>query len=305
MIQVFKRTLSRSLRLIHIIIAVGAGFICARIVADSWFYGEVPGYDYYFSRVSIYQHIAMFVGINGVWLVGFIANVFPALVAEEVHEGTLRMLLAKSNTRNSIFLGKMLGAVLATLLLLVLSISVYCLSITLLLPDGSLAADLLKFIPSYLLYGLMVGAFFGSLGLLLGCLFKRALIGQFIVLLVMLVSVLGIPFVRLFTSMASDAGTGIPYLFDVNYHLSTLFRWCVELKGTINGSHSYIDMLSYFMKIFGSFPLDRDITLTNDYGSVTMVRYEMLKPGAVMAFYGAVTLINTVLSFRIFKRKNV
>ncbi len=46
MIQVFKRTLSRSLRLIHIIIAVGVGFICARVVADSWFFGEVPGYDF-------------------------------------------------------------------------------------------------------------------------------------------------------------------------------------------------------------------------------------------------------------------
>ncbi|MBQ1826861.1 MAG: ABC transporter permease subunit, partial [Erysipelotrichaceae bacterium] len=251
MIQVFKRTLSRSLRLIHIIIAVGAGFICARIVADSWFFGEVPGYDFYFSRISIYQHIAMFVGINGIWLIGFIANVFPALVAEEVHEGTLRMLLAKSNTRNSIFLGKMLGAVLATFLLLLLSISVYCLSITVMLPDGSLAADLLKYIPCYLLYGAMVGAFFSSLGLLLGCIFKRALIGQFILLLIMLVSVLGIPFARLFTSLASDQGTGIPYLFDVNYHLSTLFRWCIELKGSIDGSRSYIEMLSYFMKLFG------------------------------------------------------
>ncbi len=247
----------------------------------------------------------MFVGINGVWLVGFIANVFPALVGEEVHEGTLRMLLAKSNTRNSVLLGKLLGAVLATFLLLVLSMSVYCLGITVFLPDGSLAADLLKYIPSYLLYGAMVGAFFSSLGLLLGCIFKRALIGQFILLLIMLVSVLGIPFARLFTSLASDQGTGIPYLFDVNYHLSTLFRWCIELKGSIDGSRSYIEMLSYFMKLFDKVYLDRDITLTNDYASMTIVRYEMFKPAAVMAFYGAVTLLNTVLSFRIFKRKNV
>lgn len=305
MIQVFKRTLSRSLRLFHIIIAAAAGIACARIVTQSWFYSAVPAYDAFLNRVSIYQHITMFVGINGIWLIGYIANTYPALVAEEVHEGTLRMLLAKSNTRTSVITGKILGAAVATFLLMLLSLSTYSLAVTILLPDGKLAAEVLKYIPSYILYGLMVGAFFGSLGLLLGCIFKRALIGQFIVLLVLLVSVLGIPFMRLFAGLADEASTGIPYLFDVNYHLSVVYRWCIELNGTINGSSGYIEMLGYFTKMFETVFLDTDITLAETYLSRTFVRSELLKPGMVMLFYGAVTLMNTVLSFRIFRRKNV
>ena len=305
MIQVFKRTLSRSLRLIHIIIAVAAGIVCARIVTQSWFYSEVPSYESFLNRVSIYQHIVMFAGINGIWLIGYIANVYPALVAEEVHEGTLRMLLAKSNTRRSVIAGKILGAALATVLLMLLSLSVYSLAITILLPDGKLAAEVLKYIPSYILYGLMVGAFFGSLGLLLGCIFKRALIGQFIVLIVLLLSVLGIPFMRLFADLADEASRGIPYFLDINYHLSIVYRWCIELNGKINGNRSYIEIMGYFTKMFETIYLDTDITLTESYLSVTYVRSQLLQPGMIMLVYGVVTLLNTVLSFRIFSRKNV
>ena len=101
-------------------------------------------------------------------------------------------------------------------------------------------------------------------------------------LLVLLVSVLGIPFMRLFAGLADEASTGIPYLFDVNYHLSVVYRWCIELNGTINGSSWYIEMLGYFTKMFETVFLDTDITLAESYLSRTFVRSELLKPGMVI-----------------------
>lgn len=308
--QVFKRTLSRSLRLHHIIIAAIIGVLCATIVINNNSYALMnlsTSFDRILNELYVTQHIAMFIGINGIWLVGYIANVFSSLVAEEVHEGTLRMLLAKPNSRNSVLLGKVLGGFTAMILLMLFVLSAYGLVITLRIPDGKLIKALLHYLPFYLLYGIIIGVFFGSFGLLMSCIFKRALVGQFAVLILMIAAILAVPFVRLFNDLAASGTPANPYtnLIDVNYHLSTIFRWCVELGGKIKGTRSNLTMLSYFTKMFVKADVDPDLIEGGTYMRSTVIPANFIPAGYILAAYGILTAVNFLLSFRLFRRKNV
>ena len=99
--------------------------------------------------------------------------------------------------------------------------------------DGNLVSGLLSYAPAYLLYGTIVTLFFSSLGVLLSCIAKRKVVALLPLLAIMIVT-LGLPIVfRIVMEFASVEMNPILSLVDLNYHFSSIFRWCCDLCGGI------------------------------------------------------------------------
>lgn len=307
MFEVYKRTLARSLKPVHVIIAAAIGLGCGVLLPNICQYYSVPAFNVIVNETSLVQHAVIFAGINGVWLITYIANISSGLIADETHEGTLRMLLAKPNSRGSVLAGKLLASLTATMLLIITSLSVYALALALSIHDSNFLAALLKYIPSYILYGAIVTLFFNSVGLLLSCVLKRSLFAQLLIMALMIIIILAFPLGRIINEFTSSGLYSNPliYLIDINYHFGTMYRFCIERCGEIKGTSEYLTLFSYFTNMFSSVSADTDITLTEAWQSTNLIKTDALPVSFILAGYAVLTAFNYLMSFRLFKKKNV
>lgn len=307
MFEVYKRTLARSLKPIHIIIAALIGLACGNIVPNICKYYSVPAFDAIVNETTLVQHAIVFAGITGVWLMTYIANISSGLIADEVHEGTLRMLLAKPNSRMAVLTGKLLASLTATMLLLTLSLVCYGLGLSTNISDGNYLSELLKYIPAYLLYGFIVTLFFTSLGLLLSCILKRSLFAQLLIMALMIIVVMAFPLARIINDLTISGiySNRIIYYLDINYHFGTIYRYCIEMVDSIKGDSEYLTLFSYFTNMFMMAPLDGDITLSPSYENTTLLLSDYIPSVVIFVGYAVLTVTNYLVSFRLFKKKNV
>ena len=92
---IFRRTLEESLRIPAIIISILAGVLAGVALGRTANYNTIPAFSYYMNALLIRQHMAVFFLINGVVLMTMISAISSGLIAGEVHEGTLRILITK------------------------------------------------------------------------------------------------------------------------------------------------------------------------------------------------------------------
>jgi ABC-type transport system involved in multi-copper enzyme maturation permease subunit len=96
------------------------------------------------------------------------------LFATEESEGTMRILLAKPITRESVIFGKILGLIAGSFIYmittLIISVTLYSLITGL---DKDVLLSLLSIVPSYIIYGIFVIIFLSSIASLFSSLFKK------------------------------------------------------------------------------------------------------------------------------------
>ncbi len=302
---ILKRTLQRTLGLSAVIISVLAGILGGFVLARSAEIMNVPAFGYYLNQRLIEQHTTVFFLICGVLLMVIVSAVSTGLIAGEVHEGTFRMLVAKPNSRMSILLGKILGMLIGALMLMVMSLSaMYLMNYVCGSYDGNIFGALLSYFPGYLLYGLIVTLFFSSLAVLLSCVAKKRIIALLPMLLVIIL-VLVLPLVvRLVLSIRGSFSLDALGYVDLNYHFGSIFRWCMEPFGGINGTAGQLEIPTMLMNIFRQTPIDPDLAHSPNSGVITTVN-NMIPAGIVLTVYLALTVINYTASFAIIRRKDV
>ena len=102
---IIKRTLEETLRIPAVILVIAAGLAGGYIAGRAGNITSVPAYVNYLNERLLVQHLAVFFLINGVILMGIVSSVGSGLIAGEVHEGTIRLLVSKPNSRRTILLG--------------------------------------------------------------------------------------------------------------------------------------------------------------------------------------------------------
>ncbi|MBR5731120.1 MAG: ABC transporter permease subunit, partial [Firmicutes bacterium] len=277
------------------------GFVLARSAETM----SVPAFGYYLDQRLIEQHTTVFFLICGSMLMVIVSAVSTGLISGEVHEGTFRILVSKPNSRMSILLGKVLGMLIGSLMLMVLSLSAMYLANYLFGSyDGNIFKGLLSYFPGYLLYGLIVTLFFSSLAVLLSCIAKKRIIALLPMLLVIIL-VLVLPLVvRLVMALRGSINLDALGYVDLNYHFGSIFRWCMDFFGGINGTAGQLEIPTMLMNIFRQTSIDPDIAHSTISGVITTVN-NMIPAVVLVTAYGVLTVINYVASFAIIRRKDV
>ncbi|MBO4862709.1 MAG: ABC transporter permease subunit [Firmicutes bacterium] len=302
---ILKRTLQETLKLSAVIISLAAGLLGGLVLAKAGAVDNVPAFSSYLNYRLIEQHITVFFLICGAMLMVIVSAVGTGLIAGEVHEGTFRILVSKPNSRVSILLGKVLGMLIGSLMLMVMSLStMYVMNYLCGNYDGNIFIKLLSYFPAYLMYGLIVTLFFSSLAVLLSCVAKKRIIALLPMLLVMIV-VLVLPLVvRLVLSLRGGAGLDKLAFVDLNYHFGSMFRWCTEFFGGIKGTSGQLEIPTLLMNMFKQTAIDPDIAHQTNGAVLTTVN-DTIPVTVLLGVYGALTLINYAAGFAIIRRKDV
>ena len=302
---IIKRTLEETLRISAIIITVIAGLAAGYILARSAKFEEVPAFNYYVNANLIRQHMTVFFLINGLVLMTMVSAISSGLIAGEVHEGTLRILVTKPNSRSTILFAKILGMITGTTILTLLAMALmYIVELMMGRFDGNLASAMLGYLPAYLLYGAIVMLFFSSLGTLLSCVAKRKVVALLPLLLFMAVT-LGLPIVmRVVMSFASVQMDPVVAFIDLNYHFSSIFKWCCNLCGGIHGTSNQMEALAFLTNMFESKVIDTDLTREASRAAM-MVDNNSIPAIGILAVYGLLICINYLSSFILIRKKDV
>ncbi len=198
--------------------------------------------------------------LGGLLYTLLLSNSGTGLIASEVHEGTLRLLVSKPISRSEILLAKTIGMFLGSYLyyvagLLLLFSSFTCFSGA----NGSLLETLLWYIPGYLLYGLFILFVFGGVSLWLSLCVKKKVTALLIMMVVIFMIFAFVPFVRLLCMHRPSFQTMYHqyhlYWLDINYHLSAIFHHFCQYAG---GYRTGFEMIGSFTGLFQSMPADMD-----------------------------------------------
>lgn len=306
MFVILKRTLQETLRLWTVLLTLAAGVAGGYIIGTVGASYNTTIYDNLLDRMLMMQHLVVFFLTYGVILMGVISAIGAGLIAGEVHEGTLRILAAKPNSRMGILLGKVLGLITGTILLMVMGLAALLASETFFGTfDINIWRGMMAYVPAYLLYGAIVMLFFSSLATLLSCLAKKRLVAMLPMLLLMIL-VLGLPVIIRVVSMGMGRGgaSGILAYADLNYHFGCIYKWCLDFCGGIHGNSGILELPTMLLNIFKQFTVDKDITRTQNYNVLT-VENDLLRPLTVVTVYAGLTLFNYITSFLVMRRKDV
>ncbi len=303
---IFKRTLEDTLKISSIIICLIAGAAAGYLLGRNSSYGTVPAFQHYLNGSLIKQHIAVFFLINGAILITIISSVSSGLIAGEVHDGTLKILITKPNSRSTVLFAKILGMVVGISILMFLELAVmYIVEVYTGNFDGNIVNGLIGYLPAYVLYGYIVMFFFSSLGVLLSCIASRKVIAL-LPLLAVMVMVLGLPII-LRIMMAWTIGGSMSariYPIDLNYHFGSMFRWCCELFGGIHGTSNQLEIPTLLMNIFNTATIDNDLVRASTTSNMVVVN-DIIPAGYILTVYLLLGCINYVSSFIIIRKKNV
>ncbi len=301
---IFKRSLQETLKLGFLIIMLAAGALGGLVLGQSNLYLSVPAYDYYLNSCLIMQHMVIFFLICGAVMMVVVSSVGSGLIAGEVHEGTFRILVSKPNSRMSILLGKILGMLVGSVLIMIMGISTMYLAEFLSGNfDGPVVQTLLSYAPGYLLYGAIVTLFFSSLATLLSCITKKKVIA-FLPMLLIMILVLVLPMILRIIMALRGNQNSILSIIDPNYHFGSMFRWCMDLCGGIHGTSGQLELPSILLNIYKQVAIDTDLSRSYQGGAITKVN-DTVPVMMLLGIYGALTLINYIASFVIIRRKDV
>lgn len=303
---IFKRTLEETLKISSIIIVIAASALGGYILARNSGYSTVPAFQYYLNGILIRQHVVVFFLVNGAVLMTIVSSISSGLVAGEVHDGTLRILITKPNSRSTILMAKILGMITGCSILMFLGLTVLYISELMFGNfDGNIVKGLLHYLPAYIIYGYIVMFFFSSLGVLLSCVAKRKVIAL-LPLLVIVIMILGLPIiVRITMELSGNGGMASKvYAVDMNYHFGSMFRWCCDLFGGIHGTSNQLDITSILMNTFSTMTIDMDLTRSDSSSSLTVAN-EVIPAIYILIVYLLLICINYVSSFIIIRKKNV
>lgn len=301
--KIFERTFQTTLKLVNIIVCFVVALICGLIISVVYYYGSFASFTGILNDIVALQNIIFFFVLTGILLMVVTISTFTGLIAGEVHEGTIKLLATKSNSRIEILLAKVLGGFAGMTVLLVEIIMVYFATINISgVFDSNILLELAKYIPSYFLYGLFIVFNFGALATLLSCIFKKKVLALLPLLAFSIIIVSYYPMIRTALDLLNEGGS-FSALFDFNYQLALIFKSCISIVGPIKGNEEQLMMYSYFTKLFVTKVVDNDIS-KNTY-EILIVENNALNCYVTLAAYLLISIGCYVGSIFIFKKKDL
>lgn len=260
-------------------------------------------YDRFSNNImNIYSLIAfmLIVGIM-IWVIS--ANSSSGLFANEIHEGTIRLLLSKEITRVHLVMGKIIGMFLGSIVYLVMSfamlIMIFCLF-------SGVEKDILLLIVKgtclFIIYGIFVIFIIGGLGTFLSTIFKKK-VPAVLIMVALSGFIFGIiPIIRVILMQLGYYNQFHLYLIDLNYHFGLIFNNFLGLIGDLSLSQSTNSMFTIVTNLYIPKAIDIDLALANVsyYAVNTTLNGLMITTSYIV---GAVILYG--LSFKTMLKKDI
>lgn len=260
-------------------------------------------YDRFSSNImNVYGLIAfmLIIGIM-IWVVS--ANCSSGLFANEIHEGTMRLLLSKEITRAHLVIGKILGMLLGSIVYLIMSFAIFILIFCLFSGvEKDLLILILKGTCLFIVYGILVIFIIGGLGTFLSTVFKKK-VPAILIMVALSGSIFGIfPIIRLILTQLGYYNQFHLYLVDLNYHFGLIFNNFLELAGDLSSSQNTNGMFTIFTNLYIPKAIDIDIALANvSYYAVNTTLNGMI----ITASYIIGAIILYGLSFKTMLKKDI
>ncbi|WP_455683169.1 ABC transporter permease [Thomasclavelia sp.] len=213
--------------------------------------------------MNIYSLLAfmMIVGLM-IWII--CSNSSSGLFANEIHEGTIRLLLSKEITRIHLVTGKILGMILGSIVYLITSFSVFILVFCLF---SGVEKDILLLIIKatliFIVYGMVIIFIIGGLGTFLSTIFKKK-VPAVLIMVALGGLIFGIiPIARVILNQFGYYNQFNLYIFDLNYHFGLIFNNFLGFVGDLSLSQNTNGIFAMFTNIYAPEAIDIDIALTN------------------------------------------
>lgn len=252
--------------------------------------------------MNIYSLLAflMIIGIM-VWII--VSNASSGLFANEIHEGTIRLLLSKEISRVNLIIGKILGMLLGGIVYLISAFATFILLFSLFSRvESDILVLVIKATIIFSLYGMLVIFIIGGVGTFLSTIFKKK-VPAILIMVALSGLIFGIiPIVRIILVQLGYYNQFNLYIFDLNYHFALIFNNFLELVGDLSLSQSTNGIVSIFTNLYITKSVDIDVALAN-------VGYYTLNTslnGLVVTFsyiIGAITLY--ALAFKTMLKKDI
>lgn len=298
---IFSRTLETTLKKVSIIMVILVGIICGYFIRVNYARNLAAAFTPLLNDITAFQHILVFLGMNGMILAILTVSAGTGLIATEVHEGTFKLLSAKPNTRQCILISKLLGAFLGLMILMALQLLSYFAYVALFSGlDHNIIAGLTSYLPGYLLYGSVIIVIFLAISTFLSTLAKKK-VAALLPLLAIIIAIFGvIPFYRIFNYLTTYRGGGLPILFDVNYQLATIFETCIGYNGVVPKN----EFIAFLTNLYKYTAMDKDV-IREGYSSRVFMKNTDLKGSIMLLYYAIVAIGLTASSFAILKKKDI
>lgn len=299
--RIIDRTLEITVKKSSIIVMGAAGILCGLLMNEYVTHCVIGNsYEKAVNSSLAIQHLLVFFVFAGLLLI-MCASVCTGLIAGENADGTLRLLVAKPNSRLQILFGKIIGSYLGLLILALEWLLLYfaCLMLKGNL-DGNVLNAMLNYFPGYLIYGVIIIFIFLSISILLSCIFKKKIPALLPVLAIIIVILAVFPIQRIIADLASSGNDGMIDYIDINYHLALIFKSCISPFGQFSLTNG--EVIGYLMKLVRNITVDRDVYFEKYY---MLAEYKHFSASIVMSIYLIVSSLFYGASALIMKRKDV
>ncbi len=253
----------------------------------------------------------IYVLLNFIWLSGILLNLKvlitgTGLFAAEESSGTMRMLFARPLKRSAIIIGKILGLFVGSLIYMissiVISMGLYSLIIGI---DRDVLLNILKIIPSFIIYGLFIIILFGGLSSLFSSLFKGRVPALIIMIILVLLTFGILPIGRLILSSFGKYEKFYIYYLDTNYHIGNIYVDILEKNDNFKMSPVVEDSLGVFTGAYVSNYDDKDKTDESYVYYSQRERSKLLNTSYIFIIYSAIAVASYIVCFNRMSKKDI
>lgn len=289
-----KNTFNQMFKLIPMIITSIIALLLGILMAYGYtkLVNQNLTYEKMVSNIEIIFIIINFVFLTGMILWIIVASSATSLFASEIHEGTMRLLLAKQISRLELVVGKIVGMLLGSMAYLGLIYLIFILSFVVISGvEKDILILVLKYTGSFIIFGLLMIFIVGGIGSFLSSCFKRKVPAIIILIILMMLIFFIIPIARI---LIGDIYQNYHlYYLDINYHLASIYSQFIDLLGGINASLDELSSLNLFTNLFPYVTPDYDLT-----ASVVDCMNKTINGTIIMAIYLSLAAILYYFSYR-------
>lgn len=289
-----KNTFNQMFKLIPMIITSIIALLLGILMAYGYtkLVNQNLTYEKMVSNIEIIFIIINFVFLTGMILWIIVASSATSLFASEIHEGTMRLLLAKQISRLELVVGKIVGMLLGSMAYLGLIYLIFILSFVVISGvEKDILILVLKYTGSFIIFGLLMIFIVGGIGSFLSSCFKRKVPAIIILIILMMLIFFIIPIARV---LIGDIYQNYHlYYLDINYHLASIYSQFIDLLGGINASLDELSSLNLFTNLFPYVTPDYDLT-----ASVVDCMNKTINGTIIMAIYLSLAAILYYFSYR-------
>lgn len=305
---VFNRTLTGMFKPVSMIIYLVLSLVGVLLIGVNSFYEAGTELSIEVQRINVIDSFTLlvFIWLAGILLMLLIATVGSGLFATEESEGTMRILLAKPVSRNSVILGKIFGLITGSFIYmltgLIISISLYSIMTSV---DGDVFKVLVNKLPSFICYGLFIILLFTGVTALLSSIFKKR-VPAIIILTVFTLLTFGVlPIARsIMTAFRVYEKYGI-YVVDTNYHMGSIYTTMLEGTGEFNPSPMGQTIIGMFSGIYVESIPDSDIVSNQYYFMGSVKKSSFINSFVIIFIYSSISIASYILCYIRMSKKDI